>query len=281
MRYIRISLALLLATASAGPSGILPTRSLAQAGTLRIALLANTQVNGDAVLLADFLPPHVSTRLRATAQSISLGASPQIGSIRRFSRTAVLSALQSSQLSQDSFLVPELLTAHRASKFVTEDDVFSAIQSMLAKNPNPRLPTLRSQDVTLESHIEVPEGPTSLEVTQMIFDQSIQRARFRLSPRNAPGTLPFYATASIASEHPYPAAPSTANAPSIVGTSAILVDPRQLARLHLHSANSNMFLVVRPLERGRLNETIRVRLAASGRTLQAKVIAANSLDATF
>jgi flagella basal body P-ring formation protein FlgA len=71
------------------------------------------------------------------------------------------------------------------------------------------------------------------------------------------------------------------NASALSAKSVVLVDPRQLARLHLHSANSTMLLLVRPLQTGHINETIRVRLVASGRTLQAKVIAANSLDATF
>jgi len=133
---------------------------------------------------------------------------------------------------------------------------------------------------TGEKLIEVPEGPSALEVTQMTFDESIRRARFRLWPRNAPGTLPFYVTAPIRPEKsPQPISGSSASALS--ANSAVLVEPRQLARLHLHSPNSTMLLVVRPLQPGHLNETIRVRLVASGRTLQAKVIGANSLDAAF
>jgi hypothetical protein len=280
VRYLRISITLFLATAFCVSAGILPARSLAQAGTLRIALLANAQVQGDAVLLADFLPPNVPSSLREAAESISLGSAPQIGSLRRFPRGAVTAALQDRRFSLHSFFVPEFLTARRASRSLTQEDVFTAIETALIKNKNVQVPTLRPQDLTLESLIEVPEGPSTLEVTQMTFDESIRRARFRLWPRNAPGTLPFYVTAPIRPEKsPQPI--SGSNTSALSANSAVLVEPRQLARLHPHSSNSTMLLVVRPLQPGHLNETIRVRLVASGRTLQATVIAANSLDATF
>jgi hypothetical protein len=280
LRYVRISIALLLGAAFTSSAGILPAPSLAQAGTLRIALLTHAQVLGDAVLLADFMPAHIPSRLRAIAESISLGSAPQIGSTRTFSRATLAAALEDVRLSRDSFLIPEFLTARRAGHFLTQQDVFTAIEAALTKNKNVPVPTLRPQDLTLESIIEVPEGPSTLEVTQMTFDESIRRARFRLWPRNASGTLPFYVTAPIKTEKSTQPV-SGPNASVLSAKSAILVDPRQLARLHLHSANSTMLLLVRPLQAGHLNETIRVRLVASGRTLQAKVIAANSLDATF
>jgi hypothetical protein len=275
MRYLRVQIVLLLGAAFAAAT--------AQAGTLRIVLRADAQVQGDAVLLADFFPPRVPSSIRVAAESISLGSSPQIGSARRFSRDAVISALQDARLSLDSFLVPEFLTARRASKFLTQAEVFVAIQSALAKNPSERFPTLRPQDLTLENVIEVPEGQSGLEVTQMSFDESIRRARFRLWPRNAPGTLPFFVTASasIPADRSRQGTALSTSVPSLHPGSPILVDPRQLAHLHLHSANSSMLIVVRPLQRGRLNETIRVRVTTSGRTLQAKVVAANSLDASF
>jgi len=280
VRYLRISITLLLATAFCASAGILPARSLAQAGTLRIALLADAQVQGDAVLLADFLPPNVPSRLREAAESISLGSAPQIGSLRHFSRHAVTDALQDRRFSLHSFFVPEFLTARRAGRPLTQEDVFTAIETALTKNKNVQVPTLRPQDLTLESLIEVPEGPSALEVTQMTFDESIRRARFRVWPRNAPGTLPFYVTAPIRAEKS-PRPISGSNTSALSANSAVLVEPRQLARLHLHSPNSTMLLLVRPLQPGHLDETIRVRLVASGRTLQARVIAANSLDAAF
>jgi flagella basal body P-ring formation protein FlgA len=61
----------------------------------------------------------------------------------------------------------------------------------------------------------------------------------------------------------------------------VLVDPRQFARLHLSSPSARMLLVVRPLQRGHLGETIRVRLLSSGKTLQARVAGKDSLEADF
>src|SRR5258705_9609 len=120
LRYVRTSIALLLGAAFTSSAGILLAPSLAQAGTLRIALLAHAQVQGDAVLLADFMPPHVPSGLRAVAESISLGSAPQIGSTRTFSRATLAAALEDVRLSRESFLVPEFLTAHRAGHFLTQ-----------------------------------------------------------------------------------------------------------------------------------------------------------------
>ena len=48
-----------------------------------------------------------------------------------------------------------------------------------------------AKDLSFDSEIEVPQGSAGLEVTQITFDPALARARFRLWPRAARGTLPF------------------------------------------------------------------------------------------
>jgi hypothetical protein len=259
----------------------------ADAGTLRIALLAETQVQGDTVLLANFFPPGAPPLMRAAAEAISLGAAPQSGSVRRFSRDLVSAALQNAGLSPEMFLFPEVFTAHRNDRVLTRDEAFAAIQSALARNGNARIPQFHEEDLNFDSEIEVPQGTAGLEVTQMSFDPALARARFRLWPRAARGTLPFIVTARLSTQSSAPAISPVSHqvaaaSPNTVPFAApVLVDPRRLARLHLHSQNSDMLLVVRPLQPGRLNDTIPVRLASTGKTFQARVLALNYLDAPF
>ena len=123
----------------------------------------------------------------------------------------------------------------------------------------------------------------------MVFDEFIGRARFRLWSSSSPQVHPFYVTARL---------PVKSNAisslafqafgaslkPSIpisVVSSPVLVEPARSARLHLHSAHSNILLEVKPLQRGRLGEVIRVRLPANGKTFRARVLANDELDADY
>ena len=277
MRYLRLSM--LLFCGAILPPGL-------RAGGLRIALLADSEVHGDAILLANFLPPNAPRAFQNAAEAILLGSLPQRGSTRRLSRDAV--AIESGGLLLSSFAVPEFMTVRRAGRALTREEIFAAIQTALAKRHTLELPEFRAQDLLYDAAITVPYGDVRLEVTQISFDEAIGCARFRLRPQAVPGALPFYVTArpvppisaqalqSVKKFQPFAA---SRNLPG--SAAAILVDPRQSARLHLHSQDSDMLLAVRPLERGHLGETIRVRLRASGKTLQARVVGNNSLDAVF
>jgi hypothetical protein len=274
MRLLRAQL-LLLATAFAVCGS--------PAGSLRTALLAEVEVQGDTIVLADLCPSDAPRAIRAEAESVALGSAPRGGSIRRLSRGNVATAIRNAGLPISSFSVPEVITVHRAGRLVTREDAFAAIQAALAKNHDAQLPQFRLDDLTLDSAVAVPAGASDLEVTQISFDEALGRARFRLWPHSAPGTLPFFVTAHLPESTSRAAGATTVAKArdSFTTVEPVLVDPRQYARLHLHSQNSDMLLAVKPLQRGHLGETIRVRLTGSGKTLQARVIASGYLDATF
>jgi hypothetical protein len=263
------------------------TSRLAQASPLRIPLLSSAEVQTDAIVLANLLPPGASPLLRSTAQKISLGAAPQTGSTRVLSGEIVGEAVTRTGFSRESFLIPESITVRRSSRFLTRDDVFAAIQLALAMNPQPQLATLTPDDLFFDSSIRVPDMGVSLKVTQIVYDEFIDRVRFRIQPKITSGILPFFVTAPVRlAEINTPASYSIVNAALFSLNSAdaalpLLVDPRHLARLHLHSPNFDGLLDVRPLQRGHLGEIIRVRLPYTGKTLQVRVIAAGSLDAAL
>ncbi len=256
-----------------------------EAGGLRIALLASTEVQGDTILLANLLPRSASQRIRNAAGKIALGEAPQNGTARQFSRETLSSAIESAGLVADDFAIPVAVTVRRGSRFVSGEEVFAAIHSALAKNPVTGLSHLQPQDISLEAAVRVPPGDVGLEVMQITFDQFTGRARVRLLPRSAPGVLPFYVTAMVeaTSSEPASARRMTSIASHSPTTSAIsapvLVAADHLARLHLHSSNLDMLLEVRPLQKGRLGEVIRVRLLGSGKTFQARVTGDGYLDA--
>lgn len=262
--------------------------SVAIAGGIRVALLADANVEGDAILLANLLPSHTPRALLAAAGKITLGSSPQNGAARRLSGETIAAAIQESGLSPASFLVPETVTIRRRGRPLASPEIWSAIQTFLEKHPVNSLRNLHPEDLNLDAAVAVSGDDVKLTVTRLTFDPILHLARFRLRLRSVAGVAPFDVTARIPSQATGPARPPSAKtlaSPNVLNSSAdgaiILVDPRQSARLHLHSADANMLLAVQPLQRGRLDETIRVRLRSSGKTLQARVVGANALDATF
>jgi hypothetical protein len=260
----------------------------AGAGERRIALRAHAEVQGDTIFLASLFPPGAPDTFQKAAAAISLGPAPQSGSLRRFSRDAIGAAIEADGLPRSAFEVPEVITVRRASHVLSREEIFAAIETALTKGGTAESPAFRLEDLVYPSAIAVPSNDARLEVTQIRFDQALGRARFRLRTLAAPAALPFYVTArcplrtsakTLSGFKKFEAlAPSSSlSAPG----ASVLVDPREPARMHLHSLDADMLLSVRPLERGHLGETIRVRLRPSGKTLQARVVGRNAVDAVF
>ena len=258
-----------------------------EAGGLRIALLASTEVQSDTILLANLLPGTASRRIRDAAANIALGAAPKNGATREFTRESLSAAMAAGGLSPADFTIPVAVTVRRVSRPISRAEIFSAIQSALTKNPMPGIPPLQPSDLHFETGVRVPPGDAGLEVTQITFDQFIGRARFRLWPKSAPGVLPFFVTARVAATFSEPSRTGQVITASAHASTAnevfapVLVAADHPARLHLHSSNMEMLLEVRPLQKGHLGEVIRVRLLGTGRTMQARVTGDGYLDATL
>jgi hypothetical protein len=263
-----------------------------QAG-IRIALLSSAEVHNDTIFLANLLPPRVPPSIRDAAHNVSLGAAPQPGSMRLLASEDLRTAVADAGLSPGQFAIPEVVTVRRGERLISASDVFTAIQSAEANNAALALPPLRLEDLAQIPAVPVPPGFSGLQVTQAAIDPLLGEMRFRLVAKSSPGLLPFYVTAKLSASSPA-AVQRSSNARDLGILDAALHFPKanpdsvpplvttnHLARLHLHSADMEVLLEVRPLKKGRLNEVIPVRLLPSGKTLQAQVVGENYLDATL
>jgi hypothetical protein len=254
------------------------------AGPLRISIPAEVSVQTDILVLADLLPRNVPRELKNIAANVGLGSAPQIGSLRHLSREFISSILDEVELPSSSFAVPETVVIHRTARPISRDEVAAAVLSALRRNP--ALPSIDISSLAVDAFVDVPDSDPQLEVIQTTLDAPLVRLRFRLAAKASPVATPFFATARLAPDS-ITTIPRTAITRSIArraldpAVAPLFVLTGRAAHLHVHSANSDMQLVVKPLQRGRLGETIRVRLVGSIKTLQGRVIAPGELDATF
>lgn len=270
---------------------VLPWSYSAEAGTVRIALLMSASVASDSLVLAQLLPANIPRNIRASAERVSLGSAPQLGATRVIEHDALASAISGGGMSPLQFDIPPSVTIERRYRVISPDDVLDAIQASGASDRYPGFGALQAKDIFLEEEVRAPDGDLSLKVTQAARDPLIGRWRLRVVPSPSSGVLPFYATVRAGFSVASPAAGFTrgiddiarSRRPNIavIPNTPYLVSANRNACLHLHSSNVDMLLDVRPLEHGRLNDVVRVRLLASGRALQARVVREGFLDATL
>jgi hypothetical protein len=256
------------------------------AGPLRIALLSDTSIQSDTILLAHLLPPNVPLEIRQRAEHLTFGYAPELGSARTLSRTAIDASLRAGGFVPAEFIVPETVIVRRTSRLLNREEVARAMQAALSSSGKTAPFAVRSEAVELQAAISAPSGDARLAVTEMCFDKQTGRMRFRLRPAASLKTPQFYAWYSpeedwsprLSPRLPGALSHSPAGAPNAAAT---LVEPRRLARLYLHSANMSTVLLVRPLQSGQNGETVRVRIPVNGRTLLARVVGVDLVDAGF
>jgi len=270
---------------------LLPFFGLARplsAGALRIAIPSEVRIQADVILLRDLMPESAPESFRELAANVPLGAAPQLGSARHISRELLISALDSADLPLSSFVIPPSVSVRRNSRQVSREEVAAAIRLALAQKGAASPVDL--SNILLDASVNVPDADPNLELLDMRVDELLGRARFRLASKSSPAVLPFLATAPLLStlgsqrfaQKGASVSAAAAPTPNILDRPApILVQPGTPARLHLHSANSDMRLVVNPLQRGRLGQTIQVKMPGTRKTLEAQVVAPGELEAVF
>jgi hypothetical protein len=256
------------------------------AGPLRIALLADTTIQGDAILLSHLLPSNIPIELRRRAQNISLGRAPEVGSVRSLSRESLQAALEETGLDPAEFVIPERVAVRREAHLLSMERVWPALRAAAASRGIALPANIRSQDLQWSAPLGLPADDSQLEVQGVYIDKLLNQARFRLRFPNNPAAPSFYAWCPLPRTQQPPFAentPERSSRSSMRGLSSAteLVSIRRLATLHLHSENSSAMLQVRPLQSGELGQTVRVRLPANGHTLFARIAGPNLLDAVF
>ena len=257
------------------------------AGPLRIALLSETTVSGDSIFLSNLLPPQASPELKSRAMNFLLGRAPALGSIRIIGHSSLTAALLDGDFVIDQFTIPEQVTVHRTNSGITKEDVARAINERLASADGGASYTLSPNDLEVDPPVVSAASHSGLEITEIAHDRALNCTRFRLRLRANPKIPPFYAW--ISSSKNGTAQPSdlldlavrtvSASTTPQSAPGVALVDPRRLASLHLHSANMTTVVLVRPLQTGQSGDTIRVRIPKSGKTLLAKVIGTDAVEA--
>ncbi len=259
------------------------------AGPLRIALLSETTIQGDSIFLSHLLPPGVPYEIHRRAMSLLLGSAPAPGQTRLLDRESLSASLNSASFELAQFFIPEFVTVRRTGVAISREIVARAINARLAA----RSSIAPTPNVKTELYAETPTFSAStdpdLVITEMSYDRTMGCNRFRLHSRTDPKVPPFYAwtpgdnTHASLSASVLETAPALVNAKGVgLGTAGVvIVEPGRMASLHLHSANLSTLLPVRPLQPGQNGDTIRVRFPKSGKTLFARVIGTDSVEAVF
>lgn len=268
---------------------------------LRVELLGRVSVSGKQVLLSDLLPRTASEKLRLAATEVSLGRAPQPGSERSIGRADIQHALVGYTGTFNSLSLPNRIMVSSAARSITVDEAYQAIRAQLRRSNNAAAESLRPEDVQLGAQVFVRPGDAGLRVMRVDVDAILGRARFLLWPANDPEVVPFFATVRFdkASDerlaHSDAARLSPISARSAPGLAAerrsmlaettraaireTMVQPGQRAVLTMENAKMQITVDVVPLERGSLGQSIRVRMADSGKIVTAEVIGRARLEA--
>lgn len=273
------------------------------AGAGQIALLAEVSVSGDEILLANFLPPDAPGDVREAAGEVSLGATPQIGSVRLLEGAAVAGAMDQAGMEVERFVIPEMFSVVRDARLLSSEEILASLHRAMSRFSlsAEEIVVLRgvvAEDITWESGLRVPRGDARLSVEDLAVDRAAGLARFRVAVGSEERGVPFEVFARVPGRKavvenaprdsevrlvpasaPRQAAGKTRNAEA--GAGPVLVPSGKIARLRLHAENALILLDVKALEAGREGETIRVFVPSSGRTLRAEVTGPRLLDAIF
>jgi Chaperone for flagella basal body P-ring formation len=287
----------------------------------RVSLLAEVEVRGNSIFLADLLPPDVPAAMRNSAQGILIGLAPQPGSTRILDGGKVADLIGSAK-GAGEIDIPRQIVVRRSGRTVTREEVVNAIRTALKHSGLPDA-DLQPDDLRIFPSVMVSSSDARLEVRRVDFDDTLNQAKFLMSER---GSLPFLVTAQFrdsgfiqaVTQEAAPARSSAADAgpgAAVVASegsasqrpiaptatdddrmlrlaSGALVNATQVqgptlvqagkpATLLLNSGTMQMLLDVTAIDRGSLHQVIRVRLHGTGKVLRAQVMAERRLEASF
>lgn len=282
-----------------------------------VALLGEAQVQGESIYLSDLLAGE-SAAMREAARKIRVAAAPPPGGTVILAGAKVAGLLAGETLrgkmatdGAEGMFVPPQILVRRFGRRLGREEVVSAIFAALGANGIPEASGLRPEDIHFEAPVTVSSLDAKLEVRRMDFDPALRQARFLLASAADKRALPFLVTAGLRPEAPVDTARHTGSGapPSVPvagsgramfsrtaaaendgrtavdavppAAAVLMVEPKKPASLHVFSGSMQMYLGVLPLDRGALNETVRVRVPSTGRILRGRVIGPGQLEAQF
>jgi flagellar basal body P-ring formation chaperone FlgA len=256
-------------------------------GSRVVPLRAVVEVKPGEVWLSDFLPSDAPAGLRRAAAAIEICRAPQPGSVRVLEAGQIEGRLGQRAAEFRQLLVPARVTVRAVGWPIAEESVRHAISKFLREQDG-------KSDLPAVSKIEWPEEFTataeypSLQAIGMEWDERQHSAQFRLrcSDRISCGSFMVHVPLppefsqqwheSLRAESaPDPQPPS----PGTPGT--ILAERGKAATLIFDAGNVRISLRVICLERGELNQQIRVFNVQSRRVFRAEVVGVGLLRATL
>jgi hypothetical protein len=270
-----------------------------------VTLRQEVDVRGNSIYLSDLLPVQAPDGLRASFQGILVGVAPQPGSSRILDRSKIEGLLGTAA---GNIEIPQSIVVRRTGRKISRDEVVPVIRAALRRSGLPD--DLQPDDLRVFPEVFASSDTPALEVRRVDFDETLNQAKFLMAER---GSLPFLVTAQFhtgnlvqaAVAEPVSAASkgeasrTPESAPVVTSTAAMLrlasgspagsqqfggqtlVEAGKTATLFLNSGTMRMLLDVTALEKGSLNQTVRVKLPGTNKILRAQVTGAHRLEATF
>jgi len=283
----------------------------------RVSLLDQVEVRGNSIFLSDLLPSQASALMRSSAQGILIGIAPQPGSTRILDGDKLAGMIGAAN-GVDEIDIPKQIIVRRSGRRITREEVIAAIRAALVHSGLPDA-DLQPDDLRVFPSVMVSSVDASLQVRRVDFDDTLNQAKFLMAERGSVPflvTAQFRDTnlMQAATRESTPAsvvAPASVDQPAAVAANADvavsavpaarpmlrlasgslvsvsqfasppLVEPGKAAVLFLNSGTMRMLLDVTALERGSLNQTVRVRLPGTGKILYAQVTGERRLVASF
>ena len=271
-----------------------------------VTLRQEVDVRGSAIYLSDLLPVQAPDGLRASFQGILVGVAPQPGSSRILDRSKIEGLLGTAA---GNIEVPQAIVVRRTGRKISREEVVPVIRAALKRSGLPD-EDLQPDDLRVFPEVFASSDTPALEVRRVDFDETLNQAKFLMAER---GSLPFLVTAQfhtgnlvqaavadpVSAASKGEASKTAESGPTVTSTAAmlrlasgsvvshqqfggpILVEAGKTATLFLNSGTMRMLLDVTALEKGSLNQTVRVKLPGTNKILRAQVTGAHRLEAIF
>jgi len=279
----------------------------------RVSLVESASVHGEVVTLADLLPNDADALLRRQATDVVVALAPQPGSVRVLTRGALSLSPRLTPELLARIAIPERITLTCAARAISRKEIAAAIRRALEKDRFADSSALVASDVVAAVPVFVTSDDPGLEVLRTWLGRTPGSTSFELWTSSEPKVRPFDvvvrnfpalaawlrsrglrreqsgspALLAVSRERfgkglvgPYGSDPRLRRA-SRWRERPSLVVPGKTVSLVLASRNMRVHTSAMPLQRGSLDQWIRVRNLSTGQILNAQVVGPGTLEAVF
>jgi hypothetical protein len=252
-----------------------------------VVLRETVDVNRETIRLSDLLPEHAEAAVKDKSNEIELGRAPEPGSLRVFEAAQIAARLANQPVLLNRLAIPSRIVIQRSGWPIASENVRNTIASFLQQQ-GLKYGELPDSAVLRFAGVGSRQQAPTLEVAAATWDDRQQALEFRLHcvDRTLCGSFLVRANmapalaatwrAKLRPEMSGNRPRQTAGAPNL---GAALAEAGKPATLILDGANLRISVQVICLDRGVLNQQIRVFDAKNRRVFRAEVVGARLLHA--